>query len=76
MDNASEALAIYLADRLNDWHSIAWYRQVTRRVSPSIVRDALVRTLDVPASCIRKSRAAYFTTLIRGHVRRGRHEAP
>lgn len=64
------SLAEYLADRLQDRHSLAWYRLVAATASHAVIQDALSRTLDVPRSRIRKSRAAYFTALIRPHVPR------
>lgn len=63
-----ERLASYLADRLNDGHSLAFYRLVAAQVPAEIVRDALTRALDVPAANVRRSRAAYFTTLVRPHL--------
>ena len=62
--NHSEALATYLAERLHDWRSLAFYRKVARSLPEEVVRDALSRALDVPRHAIRRSRAAYFTTLI------------
>src|SRR5664279_1913753 len=44
-----EQFAAYLATRLNDEKSTAWYRMVARRVDHNIIRDALVRALDIPA---------------------------
>jgi len=63
------SLAEYLADRLDDRRSIAWYRLVASTVGEGVIQDALAKALDVPASRIRKSRGALFTTLIRRHVR-------
>lgn len=60
----SEALAAFLAERLHDWRSLGFYRKVARMLPESVVRDALTRALDVPAHAIRRSRGAYFTTLI------------
>lgn len=59
-----EALATFLAERLRDWRSLGFYRKIARQLPESVVRDALARALDVPAHAIRRSRAAYFTTLI------------
>lgn len=61
-------MASYLADRLGDAHSLAWYRKVAAGVSASVIHEALTQVLDVPADRIRKSRAAYFTALIRRHL--------
>jgi hypothetical protein len=63
------AFASYLADRLDDAKSFAWYRMVVSQVPRSVVEAALVRALDVPARSVRKSRAAIFTSLVRHHVR-------
>jgi hypothetical protein len=60
----SEALACFLAERLRDWRSLGFYRKVARMLPESVVRDALARALDVPGHAIRRSRGAYFTTLI------------
>jgi hypothetical protein len=39
----SEALASFLADRLHDWRSLGFYRNVARRLPERVVRDALTR---------------------------------
>jgi hypothetical protein len=59
-----EALAAFLAECLHDWRSLGFYRKVARLLPESVVRDALTSALDVPAHAIRRSRGAYFTTLI------------
>jgi hypothetical protein len=42
-------------------------------VPAEIIRDALVNALDLRPSDIRRSRAAYFTSLVMPHLRR--HES-
>lgn len=63
-------LAVELADRLDDWKSLPFYDLVARRVPADLIRDALTRALDVPSSRLRRSRAAYFTALVRPHLGR------
>lgn len=63
-----EERAAYLADVLQDQHSLAWYRQVVARVPESVIRDALARARDLPEESVRRSRAAYFTSLVRPHL--------
>lgn len=65
-----ERTACYLADRLDDGHSISFYRLVAESVPNHVIREALTRALDVKAANIRRSRAAYFTSLIRPHLQR------
>jgi len=65
-----EKTACYLADRLDDAKSLAFYRLVVANVPSEIIRDALTRALDLPAANVRRSRAAYFTSLVRPHLQR------
>jgi hypothetical protein len=37
---------------------------------PEVIRDALVKALDLRPSDVRRSRAAYFTSIIMPHLRR------
>lgn len=67
-DPKAERLAVYLAERFNDWKSYAFFLSVARRVPREVVLDALGRALDIPRSEVRRSRAAYFTTIIRRHL--------
>lgn len=59
------ALAAHLADALDDSHSLAFYQLVARSVPPEAIRDALTRALDLRPQDVRRSRAAYFTALVR-----------
>lgn len=63
-----ERLAGYLADRLDDWKSYRFFLSVAARVPREVILDALTRALDVPRRDIRRSRAAYFTSVIRHHL--------
>jgi hypothetical protein len=65
-----ERTACYLADRLDDAKSLAFYRLVAASVPAEVIRDALTRALDLPLAHVRRSRAAYFTSLIRPHLQR------
>ena len=65
----AERTACYLADRLDDGKSLAFYRLVAASVPAEVIREALTRALDLKAANIRRSRAAYFTSLIRPHLR-------
>lgn len=64
-----EHLAAYLATKLRDEKSMAWYRLVARRVDRSVIQDALMRALDIPARDLRRSRGAVFTAIVRPHLR-------
>lgn len=66
-----EALASYLAERLADPMGLAWYERVARGVPHDIVSRALAAALDLPPSAVRRSRAAYFTAIVRPHLRAG-----
>jgi hypothetical protein len=59
-----------LADKLGDTKSMAFFRRVAEVVPAEVIRDALVRALDLRPSDVRRSRAAYFTSLIMPHLRR------
>jgi len=63
--SAKTASAAHLADALGDWSSIAFFRRVVERVPAEVIREALVAALDVPRKEVRRSRAAYFTAVLR-----------
>lgn len=67
---AAERTASYLADKLGDPKSMAFFRRVAEILPPEVIRDALVKALDLRPSDVRRSRAAYFTSLIMPHLRR------
>jgi hypothetical protein len=72
----AEELAQFLADRLQDQKSLALYRRIARAVPADVVRDCLGRALDLPASQVRRSRAAYFTAMCLPYLRLSEHEQP
>ena len=61
-----EQTASYLADKLGDAKSVAFFRRVAEVLPAEVIRDAL----DLRPSDIRRSRAAYFTSLVMPHLRR------
>jgi hypothetical protein len=63
-----ECFADYLARRLRDEKSTAWYQLVVRAVPREVVQGALTRALDVPRRDIRRSRAALFTAIVKPHL--------
>jgi hypothetical protein len=67
---AAERTASYLADKLGDRKSLAFFRRVAEVLPPEVIRDALARALDLRPSDVRRSRAAYFTSIIMPHLRR------
>jgi hypothetical protein len=67
---AAERTASYLAEKLGDTKSMAFFRRVAEVLAPEVIRDALVRALDLRPSDVRRSRAAYFTSIIMPHLRR------
>jgi hypothetical protein len=67
---AAERTASYLADKLGDTKSLAFFRRASEVLPPEVIRDALVRALDLRPSDVRRSRAAYFTSIIMPHLRR------
>ena len=67
---AVEQTASYLAEKLDDSKSLAFFRRVARVVPAEDIRDALVAALDLRPSDVRRSRAAYFTSLVMPHLRR------
>lgn len=72
-EEEARELASFLAERLDDAKSLAFYRRIARIVPSPIIRDCLTRALDLPARDVRRSRAAYFTALCLPHLRE--HEA-
>jgi hypothetical protein len=72
-----EQLANELSDQLSDHHSLPFYRLVAVHVPAEVIRDALLRALEPAPRDIRRSRAAYFTALVRPHLpRRRRGQRP
>jgi hypothetical protein len=67
---AAERTASYLADKLGDRKSLAFFRRAVEVLPPEVIRDALVRALDLRPTDVRRSRAAYFTSIIMPHLRR------
>jgi hypothetical protein len=67
---AAERTASYLADKLGDRKSMAFFRRAAEVLPSEVIRDALVRALDLRPSDVRRSRAAYFTSIIMPHLRR------
>jgi len=67
---AAERTANYLAEKLGDPKSIAFFRRAAEVLPPEVIRDALVKALDLRPSAVRRSRAAYFTSIIMPHLRR------
>jgi len=69
-EQAVERSASYLADKLGDPKSIAFFRRVAEVLPTEVIRDALVKALDLRPANVRRSRAAYFTSLIMPDLRR------
>jgi hypothetical protein len=67
---AVERTARYLADKLGDRKSMAFFRRASEVLTPEVIRDALVKALNLRPSEVRRSRAAYFTSIIMPHLRR------
>jgi hypothetical protein len=67
---AAERTASHLADKLGDQKSMAFFRRAAEVLPPEVIRDALVKALDLRPSDVRRSRAAYFTSIIMPHLRR------
>ena len=53
-----------LAQKLNDEENLSFYKFVVRRLPEEIIRDALMRALDVPQRNIRRSRGALFASIV------------
>jgi hypothetical protein len=68
--HAAERTASYLADKLGDRKSLTFFRRAVEVLPPEVIRDALVRALDLRPTDVRRSRAAYFTSIIMPHLRR------
>lgn len=68
----AKRLAGYLADRLDDRKSLAFYALVASVVPREVVSAALASAIDLPARDVRRSRAAYFTAIVRPYVNQHR----
>lgn len=64
-------LAIELGEVLNDMKSLQQYKAFARKFSEEFLREQLLIVLSTPDHKIRKSRAAYFTFLVKQHERYG-----
>lgn len=71
-DDDIHSLASYLADALHDRKSLRWYELVAHTVPHDVVRHALTRALDFRRDEVRRSRAAYFTAIVKPYVARSR----
>ena len=67
-----EADASFIADAFDDRGSLAWYRVVVGTVPREFLWDAFARARDVGRCKLRRSRAALFSSIVRGHVDRKR----
>jgi hypothetical protein len=54
-----------LAEELGDRHSLPYLRQLAEQYPPSLLNEALRRTLAVPRERIRGSRGGYFVGVLR-----------
>lgn len=70
-----ERTGAYLAERLRDPSRLALYELVAREVPRSVIQDALTAALDLAPEAVRRSRAAYFTAIVRPYLR-GRGPSP
>ena len=70
IDDAVNAVALALAASLRDDHSERFYHLAASRLPLSLVRQALMQALELDASEVRRSRAAYFTAILRPHLGR------
>ncbi len=70
-----DKIALHLAAALDDDRSLRFLRRIANEVPLRTMRWALGIALELEPGEIRKSRAAYFTTLIRPHLRSSRREA-
>lgn len=68
-DNEENALAMELAETLNDQKSITLYLQMTHKYSPVFLRQKLREALAVPPEKLRKTRGALFTWMVNNHAK-------
>lgn len=67
-----ERLALEIAHALDDMDSIQSHRKMVATYSEEYLRKKLTKTLAMPASQIRKSRGALYTSLVQGYGNRYR----
>jgi hypothetical protein len=69
MNEKENALAIELAETLNDQKSLTLYIQMTQKYSPVFLREKLREALAVPPEKLRKTRGALFTWMVQNHAK-------
>lgn len=74
--SSPERIGAYLAERLRDPSRLALYELVAREVPRSVIHDALTAALDLAPDAVRRSRAAYFTAIVRPYLRGRGHSPP
>lgn len=67
---ANEALAIELAESLNDVGSLPFYRRCVEWYDEDFLRETLEKVLSIPQRQIRKTRGALFNKLVSNHARK------
>lgn len=66
LTQAQERLALEIAHALDDMDSLQSHRKMVAKYAEKHLRSKLTKTLAFPASKIRKSRGAIYTSLVQG----------
>lgn len=69
--NEFSALAIEVANALQDQGALPFYQQCTEKYSEDFIRTTLMKVLSIPESQIKRSRGALFTYLVNNAGRYG-----
>ena len=69
LTQTQERLALEIAHALDDMDSLQSHRKMVATYSERHLRSKLTKALSVPASQIRRSRGALYTSLVQGFKR-------
>lgn len=67
LSQEQEKLALEIAHALDDMDSLQAHRKLVAMYSEDHLRKKLNKVLSIPASQIRKSRGALYTSLVQGY---------
>jgi hypothetical protein len=72
LSEKQERLAVEIAHALDDMDSLQWHRQIVATYSETHLRSKLQKSLSMPESQVRVSRAALYNSLVQGYGKRPR----
>jgi hypothetical protein len=70
LEDVVTTVAVMLASTFDDPKSLPFYRLIAGRLPLSTIRSALAQSLELAPEEVKRSRAAYFTAILRPHLAR------